>query len=137
MKNGICFLLLFLSFAGHSQVVPIAPLNTPTNSRFYFSLLNSGVNPLSFNAGLMPQNTRRDQNMLMIYNPSMQLNDVYYQNGLSQQKEFSFYSYEGIRMDSLNPYGSANIKDAILNGVFGSLGLDFLTSPLDCNCLKK
>ncbi len=87
------------------------------------------IKPYSFSLYLLPENIYCDPNLLTIYNPMTQLNDNYVRAkrdnyNIINSKSFSYYNHNGIRMDSLNPYGSSTIGEALLNGVLGTMGMD-------------
>lgn len=122
MKVIACHILCLISFAGISQNIGI------------YSTFSNNLKPYTFSLGIIPKSVYNNPNALTIYNPMTQMNDNY--NGfngnyyMSNIKSFSFYSYNGVRMDSFNPYGSTTMKSALTNGILGYLGLDpFIMTP--------
>ncbi len=89
----------------------------PTLSNVNFSN-NSFLLNLNFNKSF-------STNDLSIYNPITNLNDNYYLLGdkyyMSNTKSFSFFGFDGQRIDSFNPNGTNDFKSALLNGAINSI----------------
>ncbi|MGL2965182.1 hypothetical protein [Flavobacterium sp. XGLA_31] len=125
MKTIFCYFALLLTFTGFSQN-PISFGNNPIpNSRFQSRFSTLSVSPLSFTIGFSNQKNYVSGYVLQIYNPTTQMNDqfvrvndTYYMSNL---KSFSNYGFDGMKIDSLNPYGASDVGSALATGLINLL----------------
>jgi hypothetical protein len=109
MKKVIQIIILFICANSFGQV---------KNSNFKFISVVS-FKPTSLHLNWNSKNYWNANN-LSIYNSITNTNDNYYVLGqkyqLSTTKSFSNLGWEGQRIDSFNPYGTADIKTALASG---------------------
>ncbi|MGG7036008.1 MAG: hypothetical protein ACI7YS_12550 [Flavobacterium sp.] len=119
MKLLICYIAFLSGFVSHSQ--------NPVN----FSIYSNSIKPYTFNIGIASKNIYKSTYTLSVYNPMIQLNDNYTRVGenyyTTDVKSFPLYSFNGILINSLNPYGSATMEEVLLSGVLGTFGIGTLT----------
>jgi len=116
----IVFLFFFL---GCWSQKPTVFVMGKTNRPISFTSTPLKLNAFSFT--LQDKNNYIDYYTLSVYNPTTRLNDQYIRlnNGyfLSNNKSFSYYNFNGMKMDSFNPNGVSDFGSAIASGLLNLL----------------
>ncbi|WP_162126603.1 hypothetical protein [Flavobacterium phycosphaerae] len=131
MKTIFYSTALLLSFVGFSQNPISFGNNKIPKSKYQSGFLNVNVSPLSFKPNYLSQKNFASGYALEVYNPTTQLNDTFVKVNdtyyMSNIKSFPNYGFDGIKMDSFNPYGTSDIGGTIVSGLINLL----LSGPKD------
>ncbi len=124
MKKVYSIALLFFFLGCWSQKPTVFFMGKTTRpSSFTSSTLT--LNAFSFKLTLLDKDNYLDYYTLSVYNPNTQLNDQYIRmnNGyfLSNNKSFSYYNFNGMKIDSFNPNGVSDFGSAIASGFLNLL----------------
>ena len=125
MKTTLCLIVVLLSFVGFSQNKILFGTNILPKSKFQSGFLNVSISPLAFEPHFLCRKNFATGYALEIYNPTTQLNDNYVRVHdtyyMSNLKSFPNYGFDGIKMDSFNPYGSSDIGGTVVSGLINLL----------------
>jgi hypothetical protein len=123
MKQLFYFSCLFFSTVGFSQQ-PVSLVLGKTNQPFSNSTsLFSATTSFSFN--VLEFKKYSEPYLLVIYNPTTQMNDHFVPVGnryyLTNTKSFPTHNFEGSRIDSFNANGVQDMGSGIVNGLINTL----------------
>jgi hypothetical protein len=131
VKTIFYSIVLLLNFVGFSQNPISFGNNKIPKSKFQSGFLSVNVSPFSFKPNFINQKNFASGYVLEVYNPTTQLNDTYVrvtnEYYISNIKSYPNYGFDGIKMDSFNPYGTTDIGGTVVSGLINLL----ISSPKD------